>query len=84
MEKNSGVPAIGPYEPVRIHSRTLNANLWIVPDGFQGHLDGPVYTDTEVRELDRLSVTPEQLRTIHAAKVGIDGEIVPQEPEYEF
>ena len=71
-------------QPLHIFSRILNAEIWVVPEGFQGHLDGPVYTDAEVRELDRLSVTGEQLRTIHAVRVELDGEIVPQEPEYEF
>jgi len=62
-------------EVLHIHSRTLGTDLWVVPDGWTGDLDGPVYTDTEVQELHLQQVTPEQLKQIHAAKVAIDGEV---------
>ncbi|MDA0710553.1 MAG: hypothetical protein O3B73_10145 [bacterium] len=71
-------------KPLHIYSRILNEAIWVVPDGFQGHLDGPVYSDSEVRELDRANPTPEELRRIHAAKVELDGEVVAPEPEYGF
>jgi len=60
---------------VHIHSRLLDTDLWVVPDGWVGELDGPVYTDSEIRHLDKLNVTPDELRLIHAAKMAIDGEL---------
>jgi len=68
-----------PEKPIHIHSRILDANLWIVPDGWTGKLDGPVYSDTEVRELNQLQPTPEELRAIHRAKIGINGDVVPSD-----
>ena len=63
-------------KPVHIYSRILNTDLWVVPDGWTGELDGPIYTDSEVRELDRLQVTAEELRVIHRAKIELDGDVV--------
>jgi len=61
--------------PRHIYSRLLDTDLWVVPDGWTGELQGPVYTGSEIRELDRLQATPDELRKIHAAKMVIDGEI---------
>ena len=63
-------------EPVHIYSRILGTEIWVVPDGWTGELDGPIYTDSEVRELDRLQVTAEELRVIHRAKIELDGDVV--------
>ena len=86
VEKHISKPEARPDdESLHIYSRILNADVWVVPEGFQGSLDGPVYRDSEVRELDRLNPTPDQLRTIHAIKVKLDGEVVsPELEEYEF
>ncbi len=59
-----------------IHSRILDAEVWIVPDGWTGELVGPVYADAEIRELNRQAVTAEELSLIHSAKVELDGKVM--------
>ena len=61
---------------VHIYSRILDTEIWVVPDGWTGELDGPVYTDSEIRELERLQVTAKELRVIHRAKIGLDGDVM--------
>jgi len=65
------------FDVVHIHSRILETDLYVVPNDWTGELDGLVYADREVRELDRLKVTPDELRKIHAAKTATDGVIEP-------
>jgi hypothetical protein len=62
--------------PAHIHSKILKTDIWIVPDGWVGELDGVVYSDAEVRELDRLQPTNEELWQIHMAKIELVGEVV--------
>jgi len=69
-------------KPVHIHSYILDTDLWIIPDGWTGELDGPVYTDSEIRELDRLQPSPDELRQIHTAKVHLDGVLEPDAHTY--
>jgi hypothetical protein len=69
-------------KPVHIHSYILDTDLWIIPDGWTGELDGPVYTDSEIRELDRLQPSPDELRQIHTAKVHLDGVLEPDAHSY--
>ena len=50
--------------------------MWIVPDDWVGELGGPTYSGSEVRELDRLEVTADELRVIHRTKIKLDGDVV--------
>jgi hypothetical protein len=87
VDKNSNTPSELPIEPTEgssvsrsevahIYSHILDTELWIVPDGWEGELDGQVYTDSEIHELDGCQVTTEELRTLHRTKVELDGEIM--------
>ena len=64
-------------EPVRVHSRSLGQNLWIVPDGcaVKG-LKGAVYTVSECLLLVELAPGPGELAAIHLAKVHLDADLV--------
>ncbi len=64
-----------PY-PFAIHSRTLGAEVWIVPDAWRDPVPGPTYSHTEVATLARQRPDPEGLRAIHAVKVSLDGEVL--------
>ena len=68
-----------PY-PFRIRSRTLDAEVWIVPDGWSEPVSGPAYTWAEVRELERQNATPEELRAVHLVKAHLDGEVLNERP----
>jgi hypothetical protein len=61
---------------LQIRSRILDTEVWVVPDGWTGELDGPTYTDSEIRELVRLQPIPEELRAIHRTKVQLDGKVM--------
>lgn len=64
-------------EPVRVHSRALGEDLWIVPDGYAGtELDGPAYTVSECLILLELAPGPDELAAIHRAKVHLDADLV--------
>lgn len=68
--------------PLKIHSRLLKADLWLVPAGYDGpSLDAPVYTPAECRLLLELQPSPEQLRAIHLVKELFAGELVSAEEE---
>ncbi len=63
--------------PLKIHSRLLNADLWLVPDGYAGSvLDAPAYTAAECRLLLALQPSPQELRAIHLVKEVFAGELV--------
>jgi len=64
-------------EPVRVHSRALGEELWIVPDGYAVEgLEGPTYTVSECLILLELAPGPGELAAIHRAKVHLDAELV--------
>jgi hypothetical protein len=66
----------GNNDVYRIYSRILYEEVWIVQDGWVGELGGTTYSHSEVLELDRLQVTSDDLRKIHAAKIALDGDVV--------
>lgn len=66
-----------PAYPFCIHSRTLDAEVWIVGDGWLDPVPGPAYTHAEIAALDRNRPTPEGLKVIHLVKTCIDGEVLP-------
>lgn len=68
--------------PLKIHSRLLDADLWLVPEGYAGPpLDAPVYTAAECRLLVALQPAAGQLQAIHLAKELLAGEMVADETQ---
>ena len=69
-------------EPIRIRSRALGVDLWVVPDGHAGEgTDLSAYTAGECRLLLAMDPTPEQFRAVHRTKAVFEGELVlPGEP----
>lgn len=66
--------------PLKIHSRLLDADLWLVPENYAGPvLDAPVYTATECRLLVALQPAAGQLQAIHLVKELLTGELVADE-----
>ena len=66
--------------PLKIHSRTLAADLWLLPPGRGGHgLDGPAYTCEECRLLDALDLSAADLKALHLAKTLLQGDLLPNE-----
>ena len=67
-------------QPLKIHSRTLATDLWLLPPGCDGHgLDGPAYTCEECRLLDALGLSAAELKAIHLAKTLFQGDLLPSE-----
>ena len=63
--------------PLKIRSRLLGAELWLVPEGYAGPpLDAPAYTAPECRLLVALQPDPRQLQAIHLARELLDVELV--------
>lgn len=68
--------------PLKIHSRLLGADLWLVPDHYAGPgLDAPAYSAAECRLLLTLQPSPEELRAIHLVKECFAGELVEEGEE---
>lgn len=68
--------------PLKIHSRLLDADLWLVPEDYAGPpLDAPVYTAAECRLLVALQPAAGQLRAIHLVKEHLAGELVEDETQ---
>ena len=67
---------------MKIHSRTLAADLWLLPpDCDGGALEGPVYTCEECRLLAALDLSPAELKAVHLAKTLFHGDLLPaQDP----
>ncbi|MFH1569745.1 MAG: hypothetical protein ABIL09_17245 [Gemmatimonadota bacterium] len=64
-------------EPVRFHSRILDEDLWIVPDGYAGPpLPGSVYSVSECQLLVALAPGRAELEAIHRARAILDAEVV--------
>ena len=63
--------------PLKIRSRLLDADLWLVPEDYSGPpLDAPTYTAAECRLLVALQLDALQLRAIHLVKEHLAGELV--------
>jgi hypothetical protein len=63
--------------PLKIHSRLLGAEIWLVPEEYAGPpLDAPAYTAAECRLLVALKLEAGQLRAVHLVKGHLDGELV--------
>lgn len=68
--------------PLKIHSRLLDADLWLVPEGYAGPpLDAPAYTAAECRLLVALQPTAGQLQAIHLVREVLSGELVEDEAQ---
>jgi hypothetical protein len=81
LQAEADRPPLSPSDPLPaypfcIRSRTLDTEVWIVPDSWRDPVPGPAYTHAEVRALDRNRPTPEALRAIHQVKLAVDGEVV--------
>jgi hypothetical protein len=70
--------------PLKIRSRLLDTEIWLVPEGYGGPpLDAPAYTTAECRLLVALQPDALQLRAIHLVKEHLGGELVEGgDPEY--
>ncbi len=63
--------------PLKIYSRLLDAEIWLVPEGYSGPpLDAPVYSAAECRLLVALQPEALQLRAIHLVREHFAGELV--------
>lgn len=68
--------------PLKIHSRLLDADLWLLPEGYAGPpLDAPAYTAAECRLLVTLRPAAQQLQAIHLVKEQLAGELVEDETQ---
>ena len=68
--------------PLKIHSRLLDTELWLVPEGYAGPaLDAPVYTAAECRLLVALQPSAGQLQAIDLVKEQLAGELVEDETQ---
>lgn len=64
-------------EPMRIRSRALGVEVWVVPDDRAGEgTDPPAYTAAECRLLLAMDPSPEQFRAVHRTKAVFEGELV--------
>ena len=62
--------------PIKIHSRILDGDLWLVPpDCADQAFDAPVYTLDECRILLILELTPTELQAAHLAKTLFEGDL---------
>jgi len=63
--------------PLKIHSRLLGTEIWLVPEGYSGPpLDAPAYTAAECRLLVELKLEADQLRALHLVKEHFAGELM--------
>lgn len=69
-------------QPLKLRSRLLDAEIWLVPLGWDSRdLDGPVYTTEECKALLALDLSPAELKTVHRIKTLFDGDLeLPEEP----
>lgn len=65
-----------PGYPFAIRSRTLDTEVWIIPDGWPDPVPGPAYTHAEVAALARQGVTGEALRKLHQVRETFDGQVL--------
>jgi len=63
--------------PLKVHSRILGDDLWVVPSDLAGKpFDAPAYSTDECRTLLALNLSPTELKAAHLAKVQFEGDIV--------
>ena len=62
--------------PLKIHSKLLDADLWLVPAGATGEFDAPAYSPDECRLLQALDLSPTELKAIHLTKKLFNGDLV--------
>ena len=62
--------------PLKIHSRLLEADLWLVPAGTTGEFDAPAYSPDECRLLQALALSSAALKAIHLTKKLLQGDLV--------
>lgn len=63
--------------PLKIHSRILDADLWLIPPHCADQpFDGPAYTLDECRLLLALELSPVELKAAHLTKTLFEGDIV--------
>ena len=63
-------------QPLKIHSRTLDVEFWLVPVACgEQDFDAPVYTLEECRILLALAPSADELRAIHLTKTLFQGEL---------
>ena len=62
--------------PLKIHSRLLEADLWLVPAGTTGEFDAPAYSPDECRLLQALALSSAELKAIHLTKKHLQGDLV--------
>ena len=62
--------------PLKIHSRLLAADLWLVPAGTTEKFDAPAYSPDECRLLQALELAPDELKAIHLTKKFFQGDLI--------
>ena len=62
--------------PLKIHSRLLDADLWLVPEGNTEEFDAPTYSPGECRLIQALDLSPSELKAIHLTKKLLHGDLI--------
>ena len=62
--------------PLKIHSRLLDADLWLVPEGNTEEFDDPTYSPDECRLIQGLDLSPSELKAIHLTKKFLHGDLI--------
>ncbi|MCH2658861.1 hypothetical protein MK163_00315 [bacterium] len=62
--------------PLKIHSRLLDADLWLVPEGNTEEFDAPTYSPDECRLIQALDLSPTELKAIHLTKKLLHGDLI--------
>ena len=76
MKEILSLPLRALDRPLKIRSRTLNAEFWLVPpDAADCSFDAPVYTTTECLMLLLMDLTPAELKAVHLVKQILEGEL---------
>ena len=61
--------------PLKIHSKLLAADLWLVPPGNTEEFDAPTYSPQECRLLLALDLSPAELKAVHLTKELFQGDL---------
>ena len=61
--------------PLKIHSKLLAADLWLVPTGNMEEFDAPTYSPQECRLLLALDLSPAELKAVHLTKELFQGDL---------
>jgi hypothetical protein len=71
------LPLVRLERPIKIRSRVLDTELWVVPPGVdRQRFDAPVYTAEECRAILALDLSPAELRAVHLAKILFEGDLL--------